>query len=105
MATQKINFLLLGAIALQPVDSNADDQMPLAKPLLEQHQACHSNAECTSTQRECSDCDCGTPLNVKYKTIYIEEKRKRCENYKGAVCDLICQANKAECENEKCVMR
>lgn len=76
---------------------------PTPEPVLEQHQKCRSDNECMLTQRQCSDCDCGTPINLKYNQIYQEEKKLRCESYKGPVCDLICPTNKAECRSGKCI--
>jgi len=74
-----------------------------APPVPINHQACSSNSECILIQRDCDDCDCGTPVNKKYEAVYANEKQKMCANYKGPVCDLSCRTNSSICLNGKCV--
>ena len=105
MAAKKLQFLLFIAMAISPCFASADETIPDAKPILEQHQTCSSDNECILFQRKCSDCDCGSPLNIKYREIYREEKRRRCENYKGPVCDLICPTNQSVCRAGKCTTK
>jgi len=71
-------------------------------PVLAKHQECIDSSECVLVQRECDDCDCGTPVNRKFEIEYSNEKEKRCTNYSGAVCDIWCPTTKSICMNGLC---
>jgi len=105
MVAKEIIFLLLVTMVVTPYLGNAEVAIPDAAPVLEPHQICSSDNECILMQRKCSDCDCGTPINLKYHEIYREEKKKRCENYKGPVCDLMCPTNTSVCRAGKCTTK
>lgn len=107
MASKKVIllFIITMAVAHFPVFAEVAVPEPEASPVLEQHQKCSSNQECILIQRKCSDCDCGTPVNLKYSQTYREEKKLRCENYKGPVCDLMCTSIQSVCMAGKCTTK
>jgi hypothetical protein len=83
----------------------AEEAVPGAVPVLEQHQVCSADSECVLVQRHCGDCDCGTPVNNQYYQSYIKEKMNRCANYKGGICDLTGPTNTSVCRSGKCVTK
>lgn len=105
MVAKKEKIVLLVALVLVSCIAKADLAIPGAVPILEQHQTCSSDNECILIQRHCGDCDCGTPVNLRYEKIYLEEKKNRCANYKGGVCDLTCPTNDSVCREGKCTTK
>ena len=104
MRAKKVKTILLIAILFIPFISTADVVVPDATLILEQHLACSLDSECILIQRHCGDCDCGRPVNSKFLDIYMEERAKRCANFSGGVCDLICPTNESVCSAGKCVV-
>lgn len=103
MFSKKVIVILLMMMFFTPYTFRAEVTVPDVDPVLEQHQICTSDAECILIQRDCGDCDCGTPVNRKYHKKYSEEKKTRCANYNGGVCDLMCPTNESVCRAGRCV--
>ncbi len=103
MFAKKVRILPILAMLFIPYISKTEVAVPDVEPVLERHQICTSDAECMLIQRDCGDCDCGDPVNRKYHKKYLEEKKTRCANYNGGVCDLICPTNDSVCRAGKCV--
>jgi hypothetical protein len=55
-------------------------------------QVCEVDDDCTTAMTKCS-CDCGTPVNIEYKTKYRDIKAKRCKFYFGMMCMMRCDKN------------
>jgi hypothetical protein len=91
-----VTFLSLGC-------STTDVLLVEVAPVETKHQVCSTNSECVLIQRDCGDCDCGTPINKNYHLEYTNEKNNRCATFKGPVCDLWCPSNISICLNGKCV--
>jgi len=98
---RKLAGLIIGLFAI--ACTATEESSFGAPPAPINHQACSANSECMLIQRQCDDCDCGTPVNRKYEAVYAKEKQKRCASYKGPVCDLLCPTNSSICSNGKCV--
>ena len=69
------------------------------------HRACVSSSDCILVQRECGDCDCGKPVNMKFELEYRLEKESRCSSYPGPVCDIWCPTTAAICCYGACVVK
>lgn len=81
---------------------NEDDSDSIRLPVEAEQQLCATNSECVLVQRDCGECDCGTPVNKKYQADYIAEKENRCAGYQGPVCDLWCPSTVSVCLNGRC---
>lgn len=95
-------LLAIGAAALLAGCASTDISRFNPPPVLVKHQECADSSECVLVQRECDDCDCGTPVNRIYEMEISKEKEKRCANYKGAVCDIWCPTTKSKCVDGLC---
>jgi hypothetical protein len=67
-----------------------------------EHQTCVVDIDCTIVELYCGDCDCGQPVNIKYRSYYLEQKKEQCAEYKGGVCDLACRFSGPVCRSGKC---
>ena len=65
---------------------------------------CETNSDCMTIQTQCSQCNCGEPVNIASAEKYRAEYRQVCENYSGAMCDMNCKPTRSECINNKCVL-
>lgn len=90
-------FLFFFAVLTLAACSFTPPTVPVA------HQACNEDTECVLIQLECSDCDCGKPINKDFVQVYENEKRNRCLAYSGPVCDVLCPTTTSVCRNNKCV--
>ncbi len=81
-------------------NGNSSKNHPL--PVEAEHQVCTTNLECVLVQRDCSDCDCGVPVNKEFLLDYVAEKGNRCSGYRGPVCDVWCPSTVSVCLNNKC---
>ena len=103
MVAKKEKVFLMMAMFFMPYTSKTEVIVPDVEPVLEKHKICTSGTECVLIQRDCGDCDCGTPVNRKYQKKYSDEKKTRCANYNGGVCDLMCPTNESVCRAGRCI--
>ncbi len=66
------------------------------------HQKCTDISDCVSIITLCNGCDCGTPINREYVSIYSEEMEENCRNSK-IQCDAMCEKQSIDCVEGKCV--
>lgn len=64
---------------------------------------CESDEDCVSVFTDCSGCDCGSPVNKKFKAKYESLYKSACNSYRGPVCELYCPPEDLRCESNKCV--
>lgn len=98
----KPTFLVFVTVLFATGCSNGNSPEGSRLPVLAEHRACTTNSECVLVQRDCGECDCGTPVNKKYQADYIAEKENRCAGHQGPVCDLWCPSTASVCLNGKC---
>ena len=63
---------------------------------------CQEDSDCVWAYTECSSCECGKPVNIKYKDIYENQLNEKCKGYKGPVCKFCCPFD-LKCINNTCV--
>lgn len=75
-----------------------------ASPIGPNELYCEQDSDCTLVGISCSSCDCGNPVNIKYKEYYDQQLQEECEGYDGPVCDMNCPYNvrciRNTCTNE-----
>lgn len=54
------------------------------------HQTCEIAADCITTYVDCSGCECGIPINIKYEAHYRDLYQDLCADYAGPVCEMYC---------------
>ena len=99
----KLALFSLGILVVSVSCSTSRNSLFSAPPVAIEHQECTRNSECILIQRDCDDCDCGTPVNKNYVLQYEKEKKNRCADFQGPVCDLLCPSTVSICLNGKCV--
>jgi hypothetical protein len=99
----KPTFLVFATVLFATGCPNGNSPEGNRLPVQVEHQACTANSECVLVQLDCSDCDCGTPVNKKFQTRYLAEKENQCAAYRGPVCDLWCLSTASVCLNGKCI--
>lgn len=99
----KLTLFTIGLVAFLLNCSISGSSLFKAPSVPLAHQECSSNSECVLIQIDCSECDCGTPVNRNYELEYAVEKKNRCADYRGPVCDLLCPSTVSICKNGKCV--
>lgn len=67
-------------------------------------QTCALDTDCTRVIVTCSDCDCGQPIAAAAYQKFMDDKLKRCENYVGGICDVMCPNEIVRCVENKCVL-
>jgi hypothetical protein len=63
---------------------------------------CQQDSDCIWAYSDCSSCECGKPVNKKYKDLYEKQYKEKCQDYRGPVCDFCCPFD-LKCQNNTCV--
>jgi len=66
------------------------------------HQTCEKAADCITTYVDCSGCDCGIPINLKYENHYLDLYNDVCAEYAGPVCEIYCPPITLICSSGIC---
>jgi hypothetical protein len=66
------------------------------------HRECESDADCIVVSSHCSTCECGAPVNRRFRALYEKRYRDLCREYEGEVCDFYCSTPHSRCIEESC---
>ena len=66
------------------------------------HRECGSDADCIVVASHCSSCECGAPVNRRFRNHYERQYRELCDGYSGAVCEFYCPTPHSRCIEESC---
>lgn len=90
-----VALLLLAINIKENISTNTVDQ--------NQSEAyCQQDSDCIWAYSDCSTCECGKPVNKKYKVIYEKRYKEKCQEYDGPVCEFCCPFD-LKCLNNLCV--
>jgi hypothetical protein len=65
---------------------------------------CKSDGDCVLLSYTCDHCDCGTPINSRYRDKYHNLRAKMCVGYNGGSCRMRCDDQRVQCVKGRCVL-
>ena len=69
------------------------------------HQDCALDSNCRLAYVDCSTCECGISINLKYEEYYKDRYEELCRDYIGPVCEIYCPPSTLVCIDGQCEVK